>query len=839
MVCCDLTARFSVSFAQGLRVQLTEGGDVKKGNVMQGRILSQLCQRKKGRKKMGKKLVLVLTLLAVVGLWTGSSAGTGKSEPAMMNRGPNLFQLDPYSRTPLLKEGEKVLNPLLAPSPDDTIHYDGTPDDNAIGLTGGGTFQGAIRLTPTELGSYTGWEIVAVIWYHHEAGSHGDSVIIYDQGTDSTPGPVLTSDPCSDVGPGWAREDLSNPVAISGLGDLWCSIQVTHADGEFPLSTDPGPAVQGKGDFVYLAPNWDELWLLGFNINWDIRAIVDSGAVVEWGAIDGTVSELGGGPIQDAVVTADGNVDTTDASGYYLIDVLAGTYDVTASAFGYNPATTPSVVVVLDDTVTVDFDLTYPLISVDPTSFYVTLAPDIIKDTTLWIYNTGNGPLDFDIDIFTNFSVNAGKSVRPPGETSPVQITGNSIDASATDARHVKSEPKAHPNTAAPAYGDVLSQFNAPWAETNAGAGLSYDPNTGNLWAVNQSSGMMYEIDPVAQVVVSSWAIPLTLGWGCGFDGSELWVSDVNATNDDYEFSTTGLGPLDQFTPIYTSWPADMAFDGQWLWQIDVGSPGAVYQYDFDGNPLDTIQPGYSISQRGLACNRDQGTWYSGSWNTPLGQFWEFDAAGATVNYVVTGIAISGLAWDGVTGNIWCMANASPDVIYELDSGYPAPTTWLDANPRTDSVAAVDSFAVTVTFNSTGLAVGVYTGGLAIHNNSIDSPIIVPCTLEVVLVGVEEAGRRPGLPRVHALSQNSPNPMRGGSATISYQLAAEGDVSLKIYNAAGRLVKSLAAGPLEPGYYKETWDGRDSSEKKVPSGVYFCRLSVGSFEASRKMVVLR
>jgi len=30
MVCCDLTARFSVSFAQGLRVQLTEGGDVKK-----------------------------------------------------------------------------------------------------------------------------------------------------------------------------------------------------------------------------------------------------------------------------------------------------------------------------------------------------------------------------------------------------------------------------------------------------------------------------------------------------------------------------------------------------------------------------------------------------------------------------------------------------------------------------------------------------------------------------------------------------------------------------------------------------------------------------------------
>lgn len=789
---------------------------------------------------MGRKLVLVLTLLAVMGLWAGSSAGTGNSEPALTSRGPNMFQLSPpSSRTALVREGERVITPLLAPAPEETLHYDGTADDNAIGLTNGGTFEGAIRLTPTELGPYTGWEIVAIVWYHHETGSSGDSAIVYNAGSASAPGARISTVPTSDAGPGWFRENLTSPVPISGIADLWCSIEITHGAGTFPLAIDPGPAVQGKGDFVYLAPDWDELWLLGFNSNWNIRAIVDSGAVIEWGAIEGTVSEFGGGPIQNAIVTANGYADTTDAAGNYFMDVLAGTYDVTASASGYNPATVPSVVVVLDDTVTVDFDLTYPLISVDPISFYVTLVPDIIKDTTLWIYNTGNGPLDFDIDIFTNFSVNAGKSVTSPGEAFSVEITGSNIDASATNARHVKSEPKARPNTTAPAYGDVLSQFNAPWGDTYAGAGLSYDPNTGYLWAPNQASQTMYEIDPVAQTVISTWPIPLSLPWGCGFDGSELWVSDPTVTNDDYEFSTTGVGPLAQFTPIYTSWAADMAFDGQWLWQIDVGSPGAVYQYDFSGNPLDTIQPAYTASQRGLAYNMDQGTWYSGSWNAPSGQFWEFDDAGATVNYVVTGLGISGLAWDQVTGNIWCMSNSDPDVIYELDSGYPAPVTWLDANPRVDSVAAVDSFEVTVTFNSTGLAVGVYTGGLAIHNNSIDSLIIVPCTLEVVLTGVEEAGRRPGLPRVHALSQNSPNPMRGASAAISYQLAAEGDVSLKIYDAAGRLVKSLVDGSFEPGYYKATWDGRDYSEEKVPSGVYFYRLSVGSFEASRKMVVLR
>ncbi|MBN1825472.1 MAG: SBBP repeat-containing protein [Candidatus Eisenbacteria bacterium] len=78
------------------------------------------------------------------------------------------------------------------------------------------------------------------------------------------------------------------------------------------------------------------------------------------GAVEGTVA-LARGPIEGAEVTAVGEVtlaDTTDASGYYILeDLPTGLYDITAEADGYNPQTMPGNEVVVDDTIVVDFAL--------------------------------------------------------------------------------------------------------------------------------------------------------------------------------------------------------------------------------------------------------------------------------------------------------------------------------------------------------------------------------------------------------------------------------------------------------------------------------------------------
>jgi len=62
---------------------------------------------------------------------------------------------------------------------------------------------------------------------------------------------------------------------------------------------------------------------------------------------------------------------------------------------------------------------------------------------------------------------------------------------------------------------------------------------------------------------------------------------------------------------------------------------------------------------------------------------------------------------------------------------------------------------------------------------------------------------------------------------------------LRIYDAAGRLVRVLVAGSLPGGTYAEPWNGKDSRGASVASGIYFCRLDAGSFSQTRKMILLR
>lgn len=81
------------------------------------------------------------------------------------------------------------------------------------------------------------------------------------------------------------------------------------------------------------------------------------------GSIDGTVSAAAGGaPIEGATVTIEdgaGHVYTaiTDVTGYYAQTLLAGTYDVTASAYSYLPETVSGVDVFEDAVTTVDLSL--------------------------------------------------------------------------------------------------------------------------------------------------------------------------------------------------------------------------------------------------------------------------------------------------------------------------------------------------------------------------------------------------------------------------------------------------------------------------------------------------
>jgi hypothetical protein len=94
------------------------------------------------------------------------------------------------------------------------------------------------------------------------------------------------------------------------------------------------------------------------------------------------------------------------------------------------------------------------------------------------------------------------------------------------------------------------------------------------------------------------------------------------------------------------------------------------------------------------------------------------------------------------------------------------------------------------------------------------------------------------VPLATFLEQNYPNPFNPVT-TIAFGLRAGGHVSLRIYDAAGRLVTTLVDESRPAGIYNVEWNGLGRDGTQAASGVYFYRLTAMEFEETRKMILLR
>jgi hypothetical protein len=88
------------------------------------------------------------------------------------------------------------------------------------------------------------------------------------------------------------------------------------------------------------------------------------------------------------------------------------------------------------------------------------------------------------------------------------------------------------------------------------------------------------------------------------------------------------------------------------------------------------------------------------------------------------------------------------------------------------------------------------------------------------------------------LLRNVPNPFRS-VVDVKYYLPRGGFVSVSVYDAGGRLVRTLFEGDRGPGWWGESWDGTDMSGGSLPSGIYFTDVSAGEKHVSKKCVLVR
>ena len=101
------------------------------------------------------------------------------------------------------------------------------------------------------------------------------------------------------------------------------------------------------------------------------------------------------------------------------------------------------------------------------------------------------------------------------------------------------------------------------------------------------------------------------------------------------------------------------------------------------------------------------------------------------------------------------------------------------------------------------------------------------------VTGVE--AERP--PVSFALHQNVPNPF-GCGTSIGYDVPeGGGHVRIEIFDVAGRLVRVLVDRREKQGRREVVWDGRNWNGRRVPAGIYYCRLRARGYTETRKLTV--
>lgn len=175
-------------------------------------------------------------------------------------------------------DASEIIKTSSCGMPLDWLHYDDGSCENALGLTNGGELTEAIRLTPSELSGYDGYEISTVrVMHGWPAGTpqpaHDGYVRIWEQGTSSQPGSLAVEVSfTSPEGNDWVNISLPDPYVINASEDVWVGVAWVHDAGDFPAGFDTDSSHPNGGYLYYTGGSWTTLSAVGYPGNWNLWA---------------------------------------------------------------------------------------------------------------------------------------------------------------------------------------------------------------------------------------------------------------------------------------------------------------------------------------------------------------------------------------------------------------------------------------------------------------------------------------------------------------------------------------------------------------------------------------
>ncbi len=197
------------------------------------------------------------------------------------------------------------------------------------------------------------------------------------------------------------------------------------------------------------------------------------------------------------------------------------------------------------------------------------------------------------------------------------------------------------------------------------------------------------------------------------------------------------------------------------------------------------------------------------------------------------------LAGNGSTSIVACAAsNAlikkdSVKLFYSNNGGTTFSTAPMALTDIIDSSNNSGSYTGTIPQQLTGTKVEFYISAVDTANKPYTAPHDAPQSSFNFYYGLVTNVKSAPPPSTFELYQNYPNPFNPATA-INYQLPATTLVTLKVYDALGRLVRTLVNDLQTAGTHSVTFDASGLS-----SGMYFYQLKSGAFIAIKKLVLLK
>ncbi len=201
-------------------------------------------------------------------------------------------------------------------------------------------------------------------------------------------------------------------------------------------------------------------------------------------------------------------------------------------------------------------------------------------------------------------------------------------------------------------------------------------------------------------------------------------------------------------------------------------------------------------------------------------------------------------------------ANAKPEIY--INNGVPTVTysivdsasteNWFGAGCLTDNPNFDESGEINYHLKSASCGTGLNSPAIdAGHPDSVDTFLDCNAGLGTaradmgyyggryaeLATGMEFASASRSAPRQFTLQQNYPNPFNP-ETIINYELRITNYVELSVFNMLGQKVRTLVNSKQQAGRYTVTFDATG-----LASGVYYYRLTAGSFVQIRKMILIR